>query len=611
MFGRLMAMERVWNWKPSGPLTLKRFAVLRQQKGVHMKTKRNLLSLGVVGLALLGVSREGYGATIGFKSAVTYPVGTAPRAIASGDFNGDGKMDLAIGNNGDPTANDDGGVSILLGNGDGTFQAQKNVIVGKNPCPDPYLPCLIAADYNGDGRLDLAVLKANDTLSVLLGNGDGTFQAHADYATGNESLAVRLGDVNGDQRPDLIVLQVGAGSVGILLGNGDGTFQKHVDYSTSSTPTSLAVVDVDGDGKLDLVVTAGSLGIETLLGNGDGSFRPGIYCTCGAHGNALGVAAVGPLEGGDFNGDSRMDLAVLFYDTTDIFHPFREEMVLLGNGDGTFQPIDTGFRASFTVPTSAAITDFNGDGHSDLAIAVSGIASALSGNGDGTFQPPVTFNLGSVNLYPTSIAAADINGDKSPDLIVTNALDNTISVLLNTVGTDFSIAASEASPPTVSRGQSATSTVTLNLLNVFDNPVALTCSVQPVQAAPTCSLNPSSVTFDANGNATATLTINTGAATALLVPSLLRHDSRPLEFLWLPVAGFALMGAGFGSGRSIRRRLTVYLLGGILFGGLISQAACGGASAGSGGHQSTTYTITVAGTSGSTQHSTITTLTVQ
>jgi FG-GAP-like repeat/FG-GAP repeat len=575
--------------------------------------QRKRVALLVVTLLLVfSLSNPANAATVGFKAAVNYAVGTAPRAVAFGDFNGDGKMDLAVANNGDPTANDDGGVSILLGNGDGTFQAQRNVVVGKTPCPGLYLPCLIAADFNGDGRLDLAVLKANDTLSISLGNGDGTFQTPADYTTGSGAMALRVGDVNGDQRPDLIVLQAGAGSVGILLGNGDGTFQNHVDHSTGANPAALAVLDVNRDGKLDVVVPVGSLGIETLFGNGDGTFQPGIYCACGAQGtNFSGVAAVGPIEEGDFNGDNRTDLAVLFFDTTDIFHPFREEMVLLGNGDGTFQSIDTGFRASFVVPTSAAITDFNGDGHSDLAIAVSGIASALSGNGDGTFQPPVAFNLGSVNPYPTAIAAVDVSGDKSADVLVTNALDNTISVLLNTVGTDFSISASALNPGTVTRGQSSTATVSLKLLNAFDNPVGLTCSVQPAQAAPTCSSDQDSVTFDANGNATATLTINTAAATASLMPRAPSRYSRPIQLFWLPVAGFAVMGAGFGSSRSTRRKLTSYLLGGILFGGLILQAACGGGNTGSHGPQATTYTITVTGTSGSAQHSTTATLTVQ
>jgi hypothetical protein len=263
--------------------------------------------------------------------------------------------------------------------------------------------------------------------------------------------------------------------------------------------------------------------------------------------------------------------------------------------------------------------DFDGDGKLDLAV-MGGFSFedgfcvgyhldvlVLAGNGNGTFQAALTFIATDVANTILGAASFDLNGDKSPDLVTVNN-DNTISVLLNGTGADFSISTSAPNPGTVSRGQSSTSIVTLNHLNAFDNPVALTCSVQPAQAAPTCSLNPSSVTFDANGNATATLTINTGAATASLVPASLRHDSRPLHFLWLPVAGFALIGASFGSSRSTRRRLTVSLLGGILFGGLIFQAACGGGSSGSG---STTYTITVTGTSGSTQHSATTTLTVR
>jgi hypothetical protein len=186
--------------------------------------------------------------------------------------------------------------------------------------------------------------------------------------------------------------------------------------------------------------------------------------------------------------------------------------------------------------------------------------------------------------------------------------DNNISVLLNTTGADFSISATAPTPGTVSRGQSSTSTLNLAHLNSFDNPVALTCSVQLPQSAPTCSFSPSSVTFDANGNATSTLTINTGTATASLVPQ--GHDSVPLQFLW-PMAVFGMMGAGFGSRRCTRRKPNSYLLGGILVGGLILQAACGGENAESRGPQATTYTITVTGISGSTQHSTTTTLTVQ
>jgi hypothetical protein len=172
------------------------------------------------------------------------------------------------------------------------------------------------------------------------------------------------------------------------------------------------------------------------------------------------------------------------------------------------------------------------------------------------------------------------------------------------MGADFSISASAPTPATVSRGQSSTSTVTLAHLNTVDNPVALTCSVQPAPSAPSCSLNPDSVSFDANGHATATLTISTGPAMASLVPAAVRYGGRPLGFLWLPLAGFALMGAGLG--RRSSHRLVRVALGALLLGGLILQAACNGASSGQ------PYSVTITGTSNTTQHSTTTaTLTVQ
>jgi hypothetical protein len=178
-------------------------------------------------------------------------------------------------------------------------------------------------------------------------------------------------------------------------------------------------------------------------------------------------------------------------------------------------------------------------------------------------------------------------------LVITNSADNNVSVLPN-AGIDFSILASEPTPATVSRGQSSTSTVTLSLLNSFDNPVALACSVLQAQAAPTCSFDLDSVTFDANRNATATLTINTGTATASFAASSLTRDSHPLGVLWLALGGFALTGVGFCSSRFTRRKLTICLLFGVVFSGLIIQVACGGGGNGGPPH-SMTYTITITG----------------
>jgi hypothetical protein len=166
------------------------------------------------------------------------------------------------------------------------------------------------------------------------------------------------------------------------------------------------------------------------------------------------------------------------------------------------------------------------------------------------------------------------------------------------------------SPSTVSAGQSSTSTLTLQLLTDFNNPVALTCAVQPTQAgSPTCSLSSNSVAFDSGGNASAMLTINAASAAASLVGPSSRENLRPFNFLWLPVAGFALVGTGYGASLSRTKRVLLFLLGLVLFSGLMSQTACGGGSVV--GSKSTTYTITITGTSGATRHTTNVALTVQ
>lgn len=203
-----------------------------------MKARKNMLTSALLCLAFAAASHHGYAATIGFQPAVSYPVGTAPRAVA----NGDGKVDLAVANSGNAVG-DDGNVSILLGNGDGTFQAANNIAAGKNPFS------IAVGDFNGDNRLDLVVANnSSNTVSVLLGNGDGTFQTHVDYATatGTGPNSVAVGDFNGDQRLDLTVTAP-FNVVSVLLGNGDGTFQAHVDYAMGSDSRAVAVADFNGD----------------------------------------------------------------------------------------------------------------------------------------------------------------------------------------------------------------------------------------------------------------------------------------------------------------------------------------------------------------------------
>jgi hypothetical protein len=559
---------------------------------------RRRLAVTLLTLVLFLVDHPAVGATFSLQPAKTYPVGTDPRGIATGDFNADSKTDLVIVNYGDPAAGNDGGVSILFGKGDGTFQAADNVAPCKN-CTG-----VVAGDFNGDGKDDLALIRRGDPstndngeVTLLLGNGDGTFQQGQILTPGKNPGAAVAVDLNADGRLDLVTASATDKSVAVLLGNGDGTFQAPIAYATTAVPLSLAVVDFDRDRKTDLAVFV-LAGINFLLGNGDGTFRQGPALASGFPGGFVAL--------GDFNGDQNLDLVK---ETCRIFRPLGCSIsLLLGNGDGTFQP---------PLPLSQPVrdvADFDGDGRLDAAAVVTSNGTQVlisAGDGDGTFQLPVGFSVGS-SANANIALVGDINSDHAPDLVLINydangLSTNSITTLVNT-GTDFSISASQPSPATLTPGQSATSTVTLSLLTNFNNPVSLACEVQPTHAgSPTCSV-PTSVAFDGSGEASAPLTISAGTPTAS-VPTL--TGSLKLfywQFLWVPIMGLALMAAGASLHKSILRRLPRPLLGGTLFAALILQVGCGG---GGNGPKSQTYTITVTGTSEVMQHSTTVTLNVQ
>lgn len=326
---------------------------------------------------------------------LTYPTGVLPTGVAAADFNGDGRPDVAIANAGS------GSVTILLNSGAGGFTAPAPLSLGQ---ADFSPTTLIAADLNRDGKTDLVVnLYPNSegaALAVWLGNGDGTFQEPT-AVSGCGGAAAQVADLNGDGIPDVAVTCLVGGSfipvgaaVNILLGNGNGTFRAGPFYGLGFTPWAvLAVGDFNHDGKPDLALAVGGA-LTVLLNDGKANFTP-VVSSNEPWNFAPGIAA------GDFNGDGLLDLAV----TGQSFgNPANGTVtVLLGKGDGTFQGSANLTTVSFG---QIAAMDLNGDGHMDLVTAASTLVF-FPGRGDGTFENGYPFGGSGNSNY---LALADFAG---------------------------------------------------------------------------------------------------------------------------------------------------------------------------------------------------------
>jgi hypothetical protein len=360
--------------------------------------------------------------------------GTGPVGLAVGDFNKDGSRDLAVTNVLDNT------VSVLLGNGDGSFQAAVNYPGGDVPL------AIVTGDLNGDGKTDLIVADAGNLaansggyLSVYLGRGNGAFDFGGNFSVGVNPSALAIGDFNRDGKLDVAAANHGTNNVTVLLGKGDGTLMPAPGASphVGTHPSSIIAADFNGDGKLDLATANNdSNSVSILLGKGDGTFQTPVNVPAGAD--------AGWVASADFNGDGKRDLAVVNRSGIE---------VLLGIGNGGF---NAGTEYAFPNDDALAIGDLTGDRKLDLVATSSrdGAVGVFPGNGDGTFQSGVFYPAAAGALMPV---VADFDGNATPDVAVTAFQGNDVALLFNPGNTQVQFGASNY---VASEGGTATITVT-------------------------------------------------------------------------------------------------------------------------------------------------------
>ena len=373
---------------------------------------------------------------VSFADAVLYGAALKTYVLLSGDLDRDGVIDLVAENE------EDSSITVFLGVADGTFRraSPTNFPTGEYPTGGA------VADFNRDGILDVVTSNYHgNSVSILLGVGDGTLGAASNYPTevGAQTSNLAVGDLNGDGWPDVIATNPATGSISVFLGQPGGTLAPAVNLPVAnrdSVPFSAAIGDFDGDAKADVAIAdIEHRRVVVRLGNGDGTFGPeAVYLEGPVDPSNGAVTTVGPYVciAHDVNLDGKLDIVCANRGSDDV-------SVLLGNGDGTFgDPIVSSLDivpcstlASGQPchgPYSIAIADFNLDGVPDVVTPnfVSGTASVLLGIGDGSFEKPI--DAGPTGSFSYGVVASDFNGDGKPDIAVCSAVDSDVAVKLNT-----------------------------------------------------------------------------------------------------------------------------------------------------------------------------------
>jgi len=589
----------------------------------------------------------------------TYALQQPGFGVATADLNGDGYPDLVVAG----TTSGNWGYSVLLGNGDGSFQSPQFYPQSTVGAGNKVQYSIVVADFNNDHQLDVAVSPVGtQSLAVLLGNGDGTLASPAyvfDGGGNTNTTYLIAGDFNGDGNVDIAASPLGTGNPGttLLFGNGDGTFQPAV--FPLGNFTAYGTADFNHDGKPDLW-GEGDHGCQVLLGNGDGTFsaQPPFSPGC-----------LLPIVVADINGDGILDILADYYHQSHSGGGYNDYSAYLGNGDGTFElPIEipTAFMSGVP-PTFELAVDMNGDGKPDLVSnAGSGYTFVLPNTTISavvvTFSPTkVSFpsqtvgtssgktavtltNTGAVALKVTSITVGGANASEfsqtnnctrvQPDqtctfsvtfapaavgtasasvLVADNAGTGSQSITLSGTATELppgsiSLAPAPGSPTSaeVAPGKDARFNLTITPSGTFGATVNVACSVSPAgMRAPTCTV-PATVQVSGGKPANVPVTVRTAASGS---GSTVTHGNFPLGAIsigWtVLIFASAFLLVGYRK-RSLALAVPVFVLA------FISWAGCGGGSSpGTSGTPATAYSVTVTATSGAATSKTTLTVTVQ